>query len=112
MTTIAVLNDTFYLIGYRKLGKKAKVPEGAIVVPDGCDLPADGSYKWVAAEECFLPLGHGFGKPERAPVPDVQVLYLLAMAMDNPPAEVSAWAKWYEKNLKQAHEEMGHRPKG
>ncbi len=111
MTTIAILNDKSYLIGFKKLGKKAQVPEGAVVVPDECDLATDGSYKWVPDQGCFLPLGHGFGKSERAPVPEVQVLYLLAMAMDNPPSEVSAWAKWYEKNLKKAHEEMAERPR-
>lgn len=109
MTTIARLDDNDRLIGYKKLGKKVKTPDGAIVVDDGCDLPTDGTYKWDQKHNCFMPLGHGFGKPNRAPIPDIQALYLVALTVDNPPQELRDWMKWYEDNLKQAHEELGIR---
>lgn len=109
MTTVAVLDDKSRFIGLRKLDKKTKAPKDAVVVPDGCDLPTDGSYKWMPDDGCFMPLGHGFAKPKSAPVSDLQVLYILAMSMKNPPPELLRWVQWYEKNLKKAHEELSER---
>lgn len=116
MTTIAVLDDRLRLVGYKKLTNGKKVQAGDVVVPDDCDLPPDGTYKWIkpeGLEGSFVPLGHGFGKPMRPPVSDVHVLYLLAKNMENPPAEVTDWTTWYETNLQSAQEERAEaRAKG
>lgn len=109
MTTIAILDENLHLVGLKKLSKRAQAPEGAILVADACDLPTNGTYKWDLEGKCFMPLGHGFGKPERAPIPDSQALYIVCKMMKNPPKDLLDWMKWYEDNLKQAHEEFGLR---
>ncbi len=96
MTTIAVLDKKFRLVGLRRLGKKVKVPKDAVVVVDECDLPTDGTYKWVPEDEGFMPVGHGFGKPGPAPISTETVVLLLAANMINPPQEVVDWIKWYK----------------
>ncbi len=101
MTTIAKLNDQGRLVGLRKLGKKAKAPDGAIVVTDECDLPTDGTYYWHKEEKCFFPLGHGHGRPGPAPCSPDFVLFQLAMRMANPPQEVLEWIEWMKELDKQ-----------
>ena len=96
MTTIAILDKNARLIGTRKLTKKEKVPRGAVEVLDGCDLPIDGTYKWMAEETCFMPVGHGLGKPGPAPVSTEEVIFLLASNMDDLPEEVVEWRKGYK----------------
>lgn len=95
MTTIAILDEKSRLVGLRKLDKEMRAPEGAVVVVDECDLPHDGTYKWVPKDECFMPVGHGLGKPGPAPISTETVVLLLAANMDNPPQEVLDWMKWY-----------------
>lgn len=95
MTTIAILDKKSRLVGLRKLGKRAKIPKGAVVVVDECDLPVDGSYKWMPEDKCFMPVGHGLGKPGPAPISTETVVLLLAANMSNPPQEVVDWMKWY-----------------
>lgn len=101
MPTIAVLTAG-RLTGLKELKKPKK---GDIVVDDGIDLPLDGSYKWDRGAKCFVPLGHGFGRPKPCPVPDTLVLYRMAKAMDSPPQDVLDWCSWYEGNLLERHQE-------
>ena len=96
MTTIAVLDEKSRLICLRKLKKNAKVPKDAVTVVDECDLPTDGTYKWMPGDECFMPVGHGLGKPGPAPISTETVVLLLAANMDNPPQEVLDWIRWYK----------------
>ncbi len=95
MITIAVLDKKDRLIGFRLLSKNVKIPKGALEVVEGCDLPTDGTYKWMIEDACFMPVGHGLGKPGPAPISAEQVIFLLASAMDNPPQEVLDWMQWY-----------------
>jgi len=96
MTTIAKLDKDSRFVGLRKLGKRTKVPKGAVVVPDGCDLPTDGSYYWHRDQNCFMPLGHGHGRPGPAPVSIDTIVLTLAKSMSNPPQEVLDWIAWME----------------
>ena len=97
MTKIAILDKNNRLIGLRKLPKKGKIiPLDAVTVIDECDLPTDGTYKWMAKEACFMPVGHGLGKPGPSPIPTEQVTFLLAASMHNPPQEVLDWMEWYK----------------
>lgn len=102
MATIAVLTDG-RLTGLKKVSKPRTTD---VVVDDAIDLPLDGTYKWNTTEGCFVPIGHGFGKPKPCPVPDSLVLYQVAKAMKNPPQETRDWMRWYEANLRAAHEEL------
>lgn len=97
MTTIAILDGSARLIGLRRLPEEEEeeLPSGAVEVDDGCDLPTDGTYKWMTDEACFMPVGHGLGKPGPAPISTEQVVLLLAAEMDNPPQEVLDWMEWY-----------------
>ncbi len=96
MTTIAILDKKSRLVGLRRLGKRAKVPKDAVVVTDECDLPVDGTYKWIPEDEGFMPVGHGLGKPGPAPISTETVVLLLASNMVNPPQEVLDWIEWYK----------------
>ena len=102
MPTVAVLVSS-RLTGLKQI-KKPKAED--VVVDDGIDLPLDGSYKWNPEQECFEPLGHGFGQPKPCPVPDTLVLYNVAKALPDPSQEVSDWCDWYEKNMLEAHREL------
>ena len=106
-TLVAVLDDRSRYIGTKL---KAKPTQDDFLLPNGCDLPTDGSYKLVG--NAFVPLGHGFGKPMRAPVSTEAVLNSLIQAMtdlapDAVPHEARVWAEWYQKNLK-AREDEGN----
>lgn len=100
---IAVLDDKLTLVGYKEV---TSLGDDDVDVGMECDLPVDGTYKYDPQEKTFVPLGHGFGKPKRAPVPDSLVLYILASKMKNPPQEIRDWCGWYEENLAQQHEEL------
>lgn len=102
---IAVLDDNGHLVGTRR----GKSSGDDIVLPDDCDLPLDGTYKWMSDRECFLPLGAGFPRvATKPPVSETQVLYLLANAVgeEHLPREVHDWMRWYESNLKKRNEEL------
>ena len=96
MTTIAILDSNTRLIGLRKLPKRGKVGKGEVEVSDECDLPTDGTYKWMAEDSCFMPVGHGLGKPGPAPISTEHVVFLLAASMNNTPQEVLDWMEWYK----------------
>lgn len=100
---IAVLDARDRLVGTRR----AFPGEGDIVLPDGCDLPLDGTYKWVEREKAFFPLGHGFQRPATKPnISEARVLYLICSQMrDSLPAEAAEWMQWYEENVKARDEE-------
>ncbi len=96
MTTIAILDRNSRLVGLRKLSEGEKLNNDAVEVSDECDLPVDGTYKWMLDDACFMPVGHGLGKPGPAPVSTEQVVLLLAARMHNPPQEVTDWMEWYK----------------
>ena len=103
---IAVLDARNYLTGYKR--KKTPGPLD-VVVPDNCDLPANGTYKWDGRK--FVPLGHGFPPVvTRPPVTSDEVMLEIIEAMGlkaRPKAE--AWAEWYRTNLLKREEEMSKR---
>ncbi len=96
MTTMAILDSNARLIGLRKLPKQGRGRKGEVEVSDDCDLPTDGTYKWMADDMCFMPVGHGLGKPGPSPISSEQVIFFLAASMDNPPQEILDWMKWYK----------------
>lgn len=64
------------------------------------DLPTNGRYKLVDGQ--FVPVGHGFGKPETPPISMDRALFLTIRALVGGldlPAECRQWADWYEANL-------------
>lgn len=102
---VAMLNQHDCLIGYEHVA--ANKAEDRIVVPENCDLPVDGSYKWVGEQRCFLPVGAGFGKPKRPPVsPDYAIfLTLRALVNDTPiPDEVGEYVDWYDATLRERNQ--------
>lgn len=100
--TVAVLDGENKLIGYETVENA----EGRIVVPDGCDLPADGTYKWDPAKRSFIPLGFGFGRPGKPPVDEHYALFQVIRALGKEVGpEARAWADWYDQNLRQKTEE-------
>ena len=104
MIQIAKLDKDNRLVGYRRVKKKNK---DHVVVPEGCDLPTDGSYRWDS--KSFVPLGHGYGKPARSPIASDYAVFLMMRALLNEeslPAECRAYVAWYEENLAKRNEEM------
>ncbi len=106
MTTIAILDKKSRLIGLQRLEDEdmisegvvvpeEMIPEDAVFVVDECDLPVDGTYKWMPEDKGFMPVGHGLGKPGPAPISTETVVLLLAANMTNPPQEMLDWMKWY-----------------
>lgn len=92
---IARLDDRGHLIGARDV--KSPKPDDI----DCGDLPADGSYKWDAANRTFVPLGFGFGKVTMPKVDRDRAVYLLIKALTegNPiPQECREWCDWYEQH--------------
>lgn len=111
-TRVGVLDSSGVLIGYTRVDKPA--PDH-VVVPEDCDLPADGRYKWDGAK--FVPLGHGFGKPLPPPVPLEHALYLTMKALledpnVNLPHEVEQYCDWYDRVLRARNEEQIRARKG
>ena len=103
-----VLDDRLRLVGYISLpADEEAVPDNYVEVPQDCDLPGDGSFKWSPAQDAFFPLGHGFDRPQTAPVALERVVYLLGQQLGRGvPAEVTEWMEWYETNLRARHEEQ------
>lgn len=99
--TVAVLDAQARLVGYRR----TVTPEpGEVIVPETCDLPPDGTYKWDGA--AFVPLGFGFGKPARPPVPQDYAVFLMMKSMlADLPDECRQWCDWYETNMRRRTEE-------
>lgn len=104
MKQIAILDKDQRLIGYRKV---KKVTKDHVVVPDSCDLPTDGSYRWNG--EAFMPRGHGYGKPPRPPVASDYAVFLMMRAFlkgEPLPHECQDYVNWYEDVLAKRNEEM------
>ncbi len=72
MITIAVLDKNNNLIGYTT---KESIEKGDVEVPENCDLPVDGSYKWNGTT--FLPPGFKFAKPLKPPIATGFAIYLM-----------------------------------
>ncbi|MBT6048744.1 MAG: hypothetical protein HOG49_18235 [Candidatus Scalindua sp.] len=96
------------LIGYKD---KEEVEDDDVVVPDNCDLVADGRYWYNEETKQFVPFGHGFAKPKKPQVTKERVWYLFMKAVIDSevveimPSECSQWLTWYEENLKIREEE-------
>ena len=104
MPLIAKLDKNNHLIGYNQ---KSKPSAKDVVVDDECDLPPDGTYKWDGESGAFVPVGHGFGRPKKAPISNDRVLYHIVQWMgSDAPQEVRDWASWYDENMKRRDEEM------
>lgn len=106
MKLVAVLDQNRRLTGFKP---KARPGKDDVVVPDNCDLAADGRYKWDGS--CFVPLGHGFGPVvAKPPFSESSVLYLLVVELgDKAPHPARTWADWYAMNLKVREEELALR---
>ncbi len=103
---IAVLDERDYLVGYKRKLKPGLLD---VVVPDNCDLPANGTYKWDGKR--FWPLGHGFPPVvTRPPATNDEVLLEIVEGLGKKAGEKAlAWADWYRLNLKKREEEMSKR---
>ncbi len=103
---IAVLDAKSYLIGYKRSIKPGPLD---VVVPDACDLPTNGTYKWDG--KSFVPLGHGFAPiVSRPPATMDEVMLETIEAMgDKAGPKATAWADWYRVNLLKREEEMSRR---
>lgn len=100
---IAVLDNKGRLTGTKRVDKPG---ETEVVLPEGFDLPTDGSYKWEAG--AFWPLGHGHPKPSaRPPVSEQMALYAMIRAKGkSAPKPARDWADWYDETLRQRDEEQ------
>lgn len=103
---VAVLDSKSRLIG---LKHKVRPKPDDHRLPDGCDLPLDGSYKLMG--DTFVPLGHGIGEPGKPPITTEAVLFsmiqaLTDLASDAVPADVRKWANWYRKFLRDSEDEI------
>ena len=104
MIQIAKLDKDGRLVGYKQV---KKVTADHVVVPTGCDLPADGSYRWDG--KAFVPRGHGYGKPPRPPVASDYAVFLMMRALlegKSLPAECQDYVTWYEAALAKRNEEL------
>ena len=102
-TLVAVLDSKSRLIGTKW---KTRPGKDDFLLPRGCDLPLDGSYKLIG--KAFVPLGHGFEKPSPPPYGVEAVLFAMirALAPDAVPHEAREWADWFEGNLKVREDEL------
>ncbi len=103
---VAVLDKRNRLIG---LKHKARPRPDDFQLPDGCDLPLDGSYKLEGST--FVPLGHGIGEMGKPPITTEAVLFsmiqaLTDLAADAVPINVRKWANWYQKGLRDQENEI------
>ena len=104
---VAILDADDRLVGYEEFpdDQIPQLREHMVIVPNDCDLPTNGLYKYDRTLLCFMPLGAGYGKPSRPPVPPEQVIYHLVTSLQKHfapglPDECAEYAKWYEKNIK------------
>jgi hypothetical protein len=104
--TIAVLDQKRRLVGYKR---QVKVGPLDVVVPDNCDLPANGTYKWDGKR--FVPLGHGFAPVVTRPPATIDEVMLEIIEGQGRKAgpKATAWADWYRVNLLKREEEMSLR---
>ena len=106
MAKIAKLDEKGRLVGYLK---KAKPAKGDIDVGEACDLPTDGTYKWDAGRQAFVPRGHGLGKPKRPSIAEDFAVYLLMRALvrgEPIPDTCARYVDWYEQHRAKMHEEL------
>ncbi len=103
---IAVLDARQYLVGYKR---KVKPGPLDVIVPDDCDLPTNGTYKWDGKR--FMPLGHGFPPVVTRPpaTTDEVILEIIAGMGNKAGPKARAWADWYRLNLLKREEEMSRR---
>jgi len=103
---VAVLDKKMRLIGTKY---KVRVAPDDVALPDDCDLPLNGTYKWQ--NDSFVPLGHGFPPISSRPsATEAEALYdLIDMLGTKAPDKARAWANWYAANLKKREEEMSRR---
>ena len=110
MTDMKILTAAILDGDGRLVGKK-KIPETDAhlyaFAAEELDLAADGRYKFDADRGSFIPLGHGFPRlSTKPPIPDDYALFLVIRSLgDSVPAEVRAWADWYDANLRRRTEE-------
>lgn len=96
---LAVLNQAGVLVDCKEVDED-KVGENDIPIGDLPVGDAAPKYKFRGGQ--FIPLDHGYGKPEKPPIPSEQVLWHLAKQMgDDAPLEVKTWCTWYEKHRRQ-----------
>lgn len=105
-TLVAVLDAKGRYIGTKL---KARPLPTDFLLPGGCDLPTDGSYKLV--DNQFVPLGHGIGQPGKPPMSTEAVLFsmihaLTDLAPDAVPADVRNWSDWYYQYLEACEDEI------
>ncbi len=103
---VAVLDRKMYLVGYKRMTRPGPLD---VVVPDNCDLPTNGTYKWSG--KMFIPLGHGFAPIVSRPpatMDEVMLETIEAMGTKAGP-KARAWADWYRLNLLKREEEMSRR---
>lgn len=104
--TVAILDEKKRLVGYKR---KVKIGPLDVVVPDNCDLPTNGIYKWDGNR--FVPLGHGFPPVVARPpatMDEVMLEIIDGLGKKTGPKAI-AWAEWYRQNLLQREEEMSFR---
>jgi len=105
-TLIAILDANNRLVGTRP----GELGPGDVPIAADHDLPTDGTFKWVAEEGAFFPLGHGFARVSaKPPVSEAYVLnWLVQRAIasgENVPASVRGWSDWFEKHHKTREDE-------
>lgn len=107
MRIFSILNKSGQLIGRREAQEDEQPLEREVAVDCG-DLPLDGSYKFNAAKEAFVALGHGNKRVSRkAPLSESLALYHTIRALgDVVAAPAIEWADWYQANMKQRDEEL------
>jgi hypothetical protein len=100
--TVAVIDDSGLLTGFRKLhvAEGWKPAADQVPVPEDCDL-AIGRYRWCAPAGAFLPVVPA--APAGAAEPNAMramALEIAARAAGKPPPdEAVAWAGWYLKSV-------------
>lgn len=99
---VAVLDENHCLVGTKR---KKKPGDADVVLPDGCDLPTDGSYVW--RHGAFWPLGTGFERVAvRPPVSDDYALFDVIRSLgDKAPPRAREWADWYDAYIRTREEE-------
>lgn len=100
--TVAILDSSGALVGL----ERTEDPTGRVIVVDEVDLPLNGTYKWDPRGSCFVPLGHGFGRPQKPPVSDAYALFSVVQSLgDAAPQPARLWAAWFRDNVQRREEE-------